>query len=80
MAGQQQPAYGVCPCPRREPRSKGKDFGGSGCDQRVRAILGWDRPGDLKLVNWFDVPTDGAWRGFEPLIVKLRERQMKGDW
>ena len=75
----EQQAQRLCPCPRREQLSEGSDFG-VGCDQTVRSILGWDKPKDLKRVNWNGVPLDGAWRGFRPLVLNLCERQAKGDW
>ena len=80
MPEQQKQARRLCPCPDREPVSEGKDFGPNGCDQKVRAILGWDKPENLKRIDWHAVPTDGAWRGFEPLVLRLRERQDEGDW
>ena len=75
----EQQAQKRCPCPRRELIGKDSNFG-IGCDQTVRTLLGRDNPDELKTVNWNGVPTDGAWRGFEPLVLKLRERQIAGDW
>lgn len=80
MPEQQQQGQRLCPCPCREPLSEGKHFTPKGCDQKVRIILGRYDPDELKTINWNGVPTDGAWRGFEPLVLKLRERQRAGDW
>lgn len=68
-----------CPCGCGKMPSKNSHYA-MGHDQRVLSWIGWDDPKVLKQVDWHRVPITPAWRGFEPLVADLRERQAKGDW
>ena len=79
MPTQQSPKGEKCPCGCGKRPNKDSHYA-IGHDQRVLSWIGWDDPDKLKRVDWHRVPITPAWRGFEPLVAKLRERQTKGDW
>ena len=79
MSEQRQADQGLCPCSCGRTPSEGRDWA-QGHDQRVLSWIGWDDPNKLRKVDWKRVPITPAWRGFEPLVLRLRERQDEGDW